>query len=121
VGGVEVLDTSPLTRKPLTLEQHRAQVLKNLKACLGSREVRELLADVQLMLVVTGVSSATQAAFWCGISAELDLESQRAMLVLQEETGKTLRNLIAAARTTIKGYQRLLAEADKPTPNDTGN
>jgi hypothetical protein len=106
---------------PLTLDEHRVQVLDNLKACMNPKQVCELLADVQMMLAGTGVSKATQAAFWRSISTELDLETQRSMLVLQEDPGKTLRNLIATARLTITRYQRLLADSDAPTRDDSTN
>jgi hypothetical protein len=104
---------------PLTLAEHRGQVLKGVKACADPKQVRELLADVQIMLVGTGVSNTTQASFWQGISTELDLETQRSKLVLDEEAGRSLRNLIRAARTMIKRYQRLLAAADVPEKEAT--
>ena len=59
--------------QPLTLDEYRAQVVMQLKACAETARAAELLSDVETMLAATQTSPSLQRAFWRAFSQDLDL------------------------------------------------
>lgn len=95
--------------QPLTLDEYRAHVVMQLKACAQPARAGELLADVETMLAATQTSPSLQKAFWRGFSQELDLLAQQATL-LDSDAAAKLRAVIATARHVTLRTLRLLQD-----------
>jgi len=83
--------------RPLTLDEYRAQVVQQLRACVDPAQALGLLADVEAMLAARRTSEALQRAFWTGFSQDLDLLAQHAAL-LGPAAADALRAVITTAR-----------------------
>jgi len=95
--------------QPLTLDDYRAQVVMQLKACAEPARAAELLSDVDTMLAATKTSQSLQKAFWRGFSQDLDLLAQRATL-LDPDAAATLRAVITTARAVATRALRCLPD-----------
>lgn len=93
--------------QPLTLDEYRAQVVMQLKACAETARAAELLSDVETMLAATQTSASLQSAFWRALSQDLDLLAQRATL-LDPGAAATLRVVISTARAAATHALRRL-------------
>jgi hypothetical protein len=96
---------------PLTLDDYRAQVVMQLKACAEPIRATELLSDVETMLAATHTSPSLQRIFWRDISQDLDLLTQRATL-LDPAAAATLRAVITTARGVTLRALRVLQDVD---------
>jgi hypothetical protein len=97
--------------QPLTLDEYRAQVVMQLKACAEAARAAELLSDVETMLAATQTSPSLQSAFWRAFSQDLDLLAQRATL-LDPGAAATLRVVISTARAAATHALRRLPGPD---------
>jgi len=97
--------------EPLTLDEYRAQVVMQLKACAEPTRATELLSDVETMLAATHTSPSLQRTFWRDISQDLDLLTQRATL-LDPAAAATLRAVITTARGVTLRALRVLQDVD---------
>jgi hypothetical protein len=93
----------------LTLEDYRAQVLKQLTSCTDPNRVHDILAEVELMLTSTQMSVEVQKTFWQSLANDLHALTQQASYNLRVAT--TLRAVISTARAAIVRYQRIVGNA----------
>lgn len=100
--------------QPLTLDEYRAQVVMQLKACAEIARAAELLADVETMLAATQTSSSLQKAFWRDFSQDLDLLTQKATL-LDPDAAAKLRTVVTTARAAAARALRRLPAPDPAT------
>ena len=97
--------------QPLTLDEYRAQVVMQLKACAETARAAELLSDVETMLAATQTRPSLQNAFWRAFSQDLDLLAQHATL-LDPGAAATLRVVISTARAAATHALRRLPGPD---------
>jgi hypothetical protein len=92
----------------MTLDEYRAYIVEKLTACQDPAFVPDVLAEAEVMLAATQVPPRAQDTFWH--DTRTDLEGVRfKSLQLDQKAGDLLRSVIAAARTGIAHYQRMLA------------
>jgi hypothetical protein len=99
----------------VTLEEYRIQFIEKLKACRDPANVRGLLAEVDLVLMKSGISDRVQRTFWETLNNSLDVVAQESTLLLEKQAATALSAVIAAAQTVIAQYLVLLAN-DQQSP-----
>ena len=99
----------------MTLEDYRIEVIAKLKACQGPLWARNLLAQVDLVLLNSQISASTQKAFWEELNHDLDVVGEESTLLLGNEAATTLSAVVAAAKALIAQYQLLIA-SDQQNP-----
>ena len=95
----------------MTLDEYRRQVFENLKKLKAGTEasrVRDLLAEVQVMLASSRMSSGGQNAFWQNLSHDLKVLVDELSRPPDNPLSSARRALIAAAQAAIAQYQRQL-------------
>lgn len=95
--------------QPQTLDDYRTQVVTHLKTCPGASAAVGLLSDIETMLAAMQNTHAQQKAFWRGLSQDLDLLAQQAML-LDPDAAATLRAVIAVARAATLRCLRVVQD-----------
>lgn len=96
----------------MTLEDCRIEVIAKLKACQGPLWARNLLAQVDLVLLNSQISAGTKKAFWEALNNDLDVVAEDSTLLLGKEAATTLSAVVAAAKAMIAQYLQLI-ESDK--------
>ena len=89
----------------VSLEDYRLQVIEQLKAASGAARVRDLLAEVDLVLASARLSSAAQKAFWESLDSDLDNLAEGSKGVLGKDAAAALSAVITAARGALLKYR----------------
>ena len=101
--------TNPADGTRLSLDGYRIQVLERLKSCADTYKLRDILAEVDVTLNATGLSTGAQRAFWEGLYTDLDVLAEESMRLLGRHAAIALSAIIAAARIDIAQYLALVS------------
>jgi len=101
----------------VTLEDYRIQIIEQLKAARGTGRARDLVAEVDMVLASTRLSTAAREAFWDSLSSDLDILAEESKVLLQKEAAAVLGAVITAAQGAVLKCRRLLAK-DKTRSTD---
>ena len=93
----------------LPLDGYRLQVVEKLKASGGPRRVRDILAEVDVMLNTLGLSRAAQRAFWERLHTDLDVLTEDLLPLLGKDAAAALSAIIEAAKADITDYLALVS------------
>jgi hypothetical protein len=93
-------------RAALTLDDYRAQVLKQLTNCTDPNRVCDILAEVELALGAMQMSLEVQKTFWQSLANDLDVLSQQVSHA--PPVDMVLRAVIDVARAAIAHHQRAI-------------
>jgi hypothetical protein len=89
----------------VSLEDYRLQVIEQLKGASGAARVRDLLAEVDLVLASARLSSTAQRMFWERLDSDLDELAEGSKGVLGKEAAAALGTMISAARAALMKYR----------------
>jgi hypothetical protein len=101
--------SNPADGTRLSLDGYRIQVFERLKSCADTRKLRDILAEVDVTLNATGLSTGAQRTFWEGLYTDLDVVAEESTYFLARHAAVTLSAIIAAARIDIAQYLALVS------------
>ena len=90
----------------MTLDEFRGTLIERLRACRDTAAVRDLLAEVNLVLINSQINALTQDRFWETLEEELDVLGEDAKLQNDPGPAAVLGAVVAAARARIARYRR---------------
>lgn len=93
---------------PATLDEYRLQVFEKLKGCTEASRAREILEEVQALLVESRMSDSGQKAFWHTLNHDLNVLAHEHRRESEEFAGSVSRGVIVTAQAAIARYQRKL-------------
>lgn len=97
----------------MTLEEYRIQTIEKLKACRDPARARDVLSDVDGMLVGSRISDTTRRLFWETLRNDLDVVTQESTALLERQAAAVLGAVVRAAQDAIFEYQALIG-SDEP-------
>jgi hypothetical protein len=95
----------------LTLDDYRAHIVAQLKACAEPEQAEEPLSDVETMLASTQTSRSLQKEFWRGLSQDMDALTHQGALLDPAATA-TLRTVILITRAVTTRALRVLQDVE---------
>jgi hypothetical protein len=100
-----------------TLDAYLTLIIVKLGRCREPERVRDLLAEADLVVSMSGLTGHSQRAFWHSLTDALDVVAQEPPT--SDAPSMAIRDaVIAAARNAIIEYQAYIAD-DGETPRHT--
>jgi hypothetical protein len=93
----------------MLLEEYRTKVIERLRSCRDTAAARHILAEADLVLVNSRLTSLTLDKFWETLLEDLDGLAEDARFMMDREAGAKLSAVVVAARARIARYRERIA------------
>ena len=96
----------------LSLDDYRSQILTQLKVAVDPTAARELISEVDLVLMHSQMSDQGIRAFWIALRNALDGVAQSTRL-LDRHAATALEAVVTAAQSAILEFESMVAADDE--------